>query len=230
MPPSSTVTERMRNQVRIWEGQGDHRSIFLSCYALMTENMLSALDQGRFEDVEWVDRLLHRFAGYYFDALSCYERGKDPVPPVWHQVHESSTRRPLHVLQHLLLGMNAHINFDLVLTLDELLEQDWCALGSSDRARRHADHLLVNDVIAETIDEVQDRVVERYDPRLDWLDRLLGRLDERLLSAVVTHWRDDVWKEAVGLIECSDRGDRTSRITSLERDVLDRGRLILRFG
>ena len=36
--------------------------------------MLVALEQGSFEDVEWVDRLLHRFADYYFDALSCYER------------------------------------------------------------------------------------------------------------------------------------------------------------
>jgi hypothetical protein len=40
----------------------------------MTEKMLVALEQGSFEDVEWVDRLLHRFADYYFDALSCYER------------------------------------------------------------------------------------------------------------------------------------------------------------
>lgn len=225
-----TVCSRMRGQVLRWEEEEDRRSIFLSCYALMTENMLSALESGRFQDRAWVDRLLHRFADYYFDALGAYERGEGPIPEVWRQVHEASRRRPLHVLQHLLLGMNAHINYDLVLTLDELLRPEWCELDPEDRARRRADHRMVDAVIAETIDLVQDTVVERHDPLMEWADRLMGPLDERILSGLVTRWRAEVWDRAVQLVDCEAADRREGLRRALEGEVLQRGDLLLRFG
>ena len=221
------VTSRMREQVRRWEEEGDPRSIFLSCYALMTDNMLQALSAGRFQDRAWVDRLLHRFAGYYFDALACYDCGDRATPEVWRQVHEASCTRPLHVMQHLLLGMNAHINYDLVLTLDDLLRPEWVSLGDRGRERRLHDHRRVNDIIAETIDVVQDTVVERHDPALDVADRLLGRLDERLLSRLVTRWREEVWEKAVDLLEEPADPIRERRRRDLELEVLRRGELLL---
>ena len=230
MPSPSSVAARMRDQVHLWEEAGDGRSVFLSCYALMTENMLASLEAGRFRDDAWVDRLLHRFADYYFDALTCYDCGDDPTPEVWRQVHEASRRRPLHVLQHLLMGMNAHINYDLVLTLDELLRPEWITLDEDHRELRLADHREVNAVIAETIDEVQDTVVERYEPLMDLADRLLGRWDERLLAGLVTHWREEVWKRALRLLGDPEPEGREARVRALERDVLRRGELLLRLG
>ncbi|MEJ2540921.1 MAG: DUF5995 family protein [Gemmatimonadota bacterium] len=231
MSPHATVTDRMRHQIRQWEDQGDRRAIFLSCYALMTDNMLAALHGGRFQDTAWVERLLHRFAGYYFDALDCYDCGEPPAPQVWRQVHEASRHRPLHVLQHLLLGMNAHINYDLVLTLDELLRPEWGSLDEADRRKRLADHRQVNAIIAETIDLVQDSVVERHDPALEIADLLLGPFDERILSLLVSRWREEVWEKAVELLKCPERGGRRRGIRSrLEADVLRRGELLLRFG
>ena len=193
----------------------------------MTEKMLGALAEGRFRDPAWVERLLHRFADYYFDALVCFDCGDEPPPEVWRQVHAASCGGSLHVLQHLLLGMNAHINYDLVLTLDDLLRPEWTALDDDGRAVRLHDHRRVNDVIAETIDVVQDTVVERHDPALDWIDRMLGRLDERLLSRLVTGWREEVWERAVDLLEEPAPQARTRRRLELEREVLRRGELLL---
>ena len=231
MSLSPPVTERMRHQILQWEGQGDARAIFLSCYALMTENMLAAVRGVRFQDTAWVHRLLHRFAGYYFEALDCYDCGDDPTPRVWRQVHDASRHRPLHVLQHLLLGMNAHINYDLVLTLDELLRPEWLRLDEAGRRKRLQDHRQVNTIIAETIDEVQDSVVERHDPVLEVADVLLGPLDERILSLLVTHWREEVWEKAVDLLNCPAGGGGRGRLQSqMEEEVLRRGELLLRFG
>jgi hypothetical protein len=127
--------------------------------------------------------------------------------------------------------MNAHINYDLVLTLDEMLRPEWDRLSEAERGMRLADHRLVNAVIAETIDVVQDSVVERHDPALEIADVILGPLDERILSLLVTRWREEVWERAVDLLECPERGGRRGELLRrLEEEVLRRGDLLLRFG
>lgn len=219
MNEETGVVSRMHRQVKQWEAAGDHRAIFLSCYAMMTENMLKAIESGRFRDGPWVSALLHRFADYYFDALECYDCG-DKVPEAWRQVYEATLHQKLHVLQHLLLGVNAHINYDLVLTLYEMLRAEWPSLSTEGRQRRRADHLMVNQVIAETIDQVQDEVVERYDPFMDIIDRLLGRMDERFLSALVSNWRGEVWENVLGMLACRSAEEREELRRKVEAGVL----------
>jgi len=62
---------------------------------------------------------------------------------------------------------------------------------------RYADHCKVNVMIAQTIDAVQDQVIERYDPKMDLVDRLMGSLDEWLISRLIAGWRDRVWRNAL---------------------------------
>lgn len=217
------LLQKMNEQVRFWEEQDDMRVVFLKCYSMMTENMLEAIREQRFNDNAWVERLLHRFAEYYFEALACYDCG-DAVPLVWQKVHEASAQRKLHVLQHLLLGVNAHINYDLVLTLDEILRDEWDSLSEEERSNRYADHCMVNRIIGETIDAVQDEVVEDISPYMDMIDKLMGRQDERLLLRLIAEWRDDVWEKAAALVCCTDASSRESFRQDLEKSVLSRAR------
>lgn len=220
------MLDRMEVKIREWEGNNDPRSIFLSCYRLMTGNMLKGIEQGRFHDREWVMTLLHRFADYYFDALVCYDCGEEDTPEAWHYVHDVGQRKKLHVLQNLLLGINAHINYDLVLTIYDMLAPEWDQLTEEQREHRFLDHCTVNVIIAETIDRVQDEVVERHDPAMDWIDRAFGRLDEKLLSYMITRWRHEVWEQAVGLLQCECEEDREVFRQELQREVLQRARKI----
>lgn len=220
------VLDRMRRQLRRWEDEGDLRSIFLGCYSMMTENMLHAVDRGRFRDPEWVDRLLHRFADYYFDALTAYDAGDPSVPRAWKSVHTASTRSELHVLQHLLLGVNAHINYDLVLTLCDMLGAEWDALDGSDLALRREDHLTVNEVIAETVDAVQDEVVEKHEPVMKLLDFALGGVDERFLTALISSWRHQVWDRTEAMLRADSPEARESLRLQVEEEVLRLGRSI----
>ena len=157
----------------------------------MTENMLVAIEENKFNDNEWVAQLLHRFADYYFDALTCYNCG-DVTPAVWSEVHKAAATKKLHVIQHLLLGVNAHINYDLVLSLYDMLAPEWNSLSDEMREKRYQDHCLVNATIGATIDKVQDEVVEKYAPRMNVVDRVMGRLDEMLLLKLISEWRDSV--------------------------------------
>jgi broad-specificity NMP kinase len=206
-----------------WEARGDRRAVFLQCYQLMTANMLTAVAERRFGDNEWVERLLHRFADYYFEALACFDCG-DQVPLVWQGVHAAAAGRELHVLQHLLLGVNAHINYDLVLTLHELLRPEWASLSEEVRKRRYQDHRLVNTIIAETIDRVQDEVVEQYAPAMELVDRALGRLDEKILTGLITRWREAVWGHALTLLECTNASQQEQQRRQVETSVLRNAR------
>ncbi len=220
------ITDRMLHQVARWRAQQDRRAIFLECYAMMTANMLDGVEAGRFLDREWVTRLLHHFADYYFIALDQYEAADPQTPAVWQEAFAQTRKRKLFSLQDLFLGINAHINFDLVFTLADLLEPEWGAMAPADRRRRYEDHCRVNDIIAETIDRVQDEVIEQQTPWLDLVDRLFGRLDERSISALLIHWREEVWSQATRYVETPPAG-RPDLQQLIEKKALQRGRRLL---
>lgn len=204
----------MTDQIGRWEVQGDQRALFLSCYCMMTSNMFHAIHQQEFEDSIWVDRLLHRFADYYFEALEAFERDPASAPEVWQIAHYGAHDPHLYALQRLLLGVNAHINYDLVLTLVDLLEDEWTELREEKSTIRYVDYCQVNAIIGRTIDAVQDELIEPAMPVMRLLDQVLGRLDEMLISRLITSWREVTWQHAVSLLESADADDR-ARLTLL---------------
>jgi hypothetical protein len=221
------LLSQMQNQVVQWESTADRRAIFLSCYCMMTGNMLQGIEAGEFHDRIWVDRLLHRFAEYYFIALNGYEKSASDLPQVWRLAFDASRQPGTQTLQNLLLGVNAHINYDLVLTLAELLDNEWDRLAADMRGQRYADHCHVNDVIGRTIDRVQDQVVEQWTPGLDMVDRLLGPLDEWMTSRLISHWREQVWQNAIKMISLPEMAKRDQFRRQVELDAYRRGEAIL---
>lgn len=215
------VLDQMQAQIELWGSKNDPRNTFLRCYQLMTGNMLKAVDLGRFSDGPWVKRLLVRFADYYFDAVDGFERGTE-CPKVWCEAFDLTLNRNLHVLQSLLLGINAHINYDLVFCLAELLETEWPTLTPSQRILRLEDHRMVNQIIGETIDQVQDEIIEQESRHMDLVDRLFGRLDERLLSVLVTSWREKVWESSVCWLEESTYPGKELVQQKVEKEALEK--------
>jgi hypothetical protein len=226
MPEALTVTERMQVQLQQWENDSDRRAVFLSCYRLMTNNMLQAIQASEFHDREWVDNLLNHFAGYYFNALEAYEQASPRTPEVWQIAYDAARQPKTEVLQNLMLGVNAHINYDLVLALVDMLEPEWAQLSEERRQQRYADHCHVNEVIGRTVDSVQASVVEPLEPALEVVDELLGPIDEWMTSKLLTHWRDMVWKQALSLIE-SDSQQRERLRQQVEIETLRRAQAIL---
>lgn len=220
--------DRMQSCICRWEEGGDARSVFLSCYAMMSSNMLAAIEAGDFHDCNWVRRLLVHFADYYFIALDAYDAGDDDqLPAVWRRTHDAARRAETLALQNLLLGVNAHINYDLVLATADLLEEEWPGLSPDARRQRQEDYNHVNEIIARTVDAVQDDVLERRQPVLQLVDAILGPVDEWLISHQITHWRNDVWAEAVRRVEIADADERERHRRSVETNAL---RWTQRFG
>jgi AcrR family transcriptional regulator len=212
------LLEEMKRCVAQWEEQQDQRAIFLSCYALMTENMLEAIEAGEFRDPGWVAALLEHFAEYYFHALTAYEQDPRTTPRVWNYAFTAANHPETNVLAKLILGVNAHINYDLVFAVADMLESEWADLSAEQRGLRHQDHSHVNAIIARTIESVQDQVVERYDSRYALVDELMGPLDEWATAKLIAEWREHVWQSATRWLAAKDETERQAVKAHVENE------------
>lgn len=222
------ITQRMQQQIDSWKAAADQRSDFLRCYQMMTENMLTAIEAGEFHDPGWVDSLLDHFADYYFIALDAYEQDPSGTPAVWRITFDSTCQPDALVLQNLLLGVNAHINYDLIYALEDMLSPDWQYLNPQQRQERYDDHCHVNAMIRDTIDSVQDTIIEADLPVMALVDTLLGQTDEWIVGRLITRWRDEVWEQAQSLLAAANEQDRLRLNHDIEQEALQRAKIILR--
>jgi hypothetical protein len=236
--PTDPTVARMQALIDQWSGTvkgehgfprqpEDHRAIFLHCYLLMTVNMLAAIQRQEFHDPAWVDRLLHIFARFYFTALDAFDQDPADASPVWELAFEATRHPGTLALQHLLLGVNAHINYDLIMALVEILEPEWAGLTEDQRAQRYADHCQVNHVISRTVDLVEKEVIDPEMPVMRIVDTVVGRhLEDAVVSDLLGHWREIVWHHATRLLDLKDAEEREKLVKHYEREVLEIGEVI----
>lgn len=223
----NNLLQRMTNEYSGWENAGDQRHVFLHCYTLMSRNMYLSIQKKHFSDPDWVSILLVRFSDYYFDALDLYQSNHSNVPSVWKQAHDAAKNSDTHVLQNLLLGVNAHINYDLPLALYDCMEHEWLHFQKDNIELRKNDHDLVNRIISNSIDDVQDSIIKPISPTLAVLDKLMGRMDEWLLSKMIISWRSDVWNISQLLLEAQTPELREEIRQRQEHQVLKRGEQLI---
>jgi len=123
----------------------DARGHFPAMYARVTERVGAAVRQGRFADGPALEAFVDVFAALYLRAVD------DPGRPrCWQAAHDAAADRRHLVVQHLLLGINAHVNHDLALAVVD-------AAGDRDLAHVRPDFDAVNDVLAEAyVDVLRD--------------------------------------------------------------------------
>src|SRR4051794_27895562 len=121
---------------------------FLSTYTRTTRAVGAALEDGRFEDPFWVEDWDIVFADLYLDALRAYRADPASAPRPWRVAFTADPSLP--PVAHLLLGMNAHINYDLPQALIAAIPAgDFDDAHVMDRRRR--DHVRIDEVLAERV-------------------------------------------------------------------------------
>ncbi|MFW5917995.1 MAG: DUF5995 family protein, partial [Haloferacaceae archaeon] len=113
----------------------------------------------------------------------------------WQIGFASSLRGETLVAQDALLGINAHINYDLTYALREVSIDP-------DRDAKRADHDRINEVLEQLTDVVQTVLVSVYAAAgVAEADAALGRLDERLTLVGLERSRTFAWRNAVLLTD-----------------------------
>lgn len=85
---------------------------FAALYNRVTQAVREGIRKGEFDDGARMERLDVTFANRYLTAYDQYRAGELPSRS-WQKAFEAAENPDLVVLQHLLIGMNAHINLDL---------------------------------------------------------------------------------------------------------------------
>jgi hypothetical protein len=94
-----------------WEQQS-RIGYFAALYRRVTLAVRDGLDSGSFHNGPLMERLDVVFASRYLDALAAYQSGGTPSRS-WKLAFVACGDNRRLILQHLLAGMNAHINLDL---------------------------------------------------------------------------------------------------------------------
>jgi len=194
--PYASVDEsdrRLDELLEAFEARDDRRSMFLTVYSRVTEAVGKRIDRGGFEEPDWVADYLVTFANLYREAVHDFEAGNlNALADPWQLAFEAAEQEGYHALQHVALDINAHINYDLALALDEVgIERN--------RGRKRADHAAVNEVLGRLVDGNQDRLAEKYDPSIAAIDESLGDLDDLFSILTIDKCRGSAWRTAVAL-------------------------------
>ena len=200
------------------QSKGDKRGYFLAIYQAETVHVRNGISQGRFLRPDLIEALAVNFARRYLDAFYSYDEHM-PVTRAWFGAFKAAHRSQPSVLQHILMGINAHINLDLGLSVAKTVPNGQLELIEADFEK-------INILIAEMTDVIQERI-SLVSPWMKWVDRLGGRVDEYLFRKLVEFSRDRAWDVAKEL-QTTDRQTYEFLVDDLDDQVYQLGRTILR--
>ncbi len=196
---------RLQELQSAFESRNDRRAVFLSIYTEMTGAVAERIQAERFTDPEWVGEYLVAFANLYRQAVRDYETGDlSSLADPWQLAFEAAENGDSLILQDALLGVNAHINYDLALAVDE-------AGVRPDQQTKYADHSRITDVISMVINDAQESLVEYGADGIETIDESLGQLDEHVMVLTIDECRDSAWRTAVALHSKSRTRRRLAR-------------------
>ena len=183
--------------------------LFAAMYRQTTIAVGRGIDAGAFDDGERMGRFITHFAGRYLAAYHALQAGGEPTRS-WKVAFAATQRTDTVILQHLILGINAHINLDLGIVAAQMAPGDTIA-------GLHADFNRINNVLGNLAPAVQD-CIGRFSPLLHVLFRVGGKKDDEMLNFSFEVARDEAWSQAVTLAHL-DPVVASTTIDSLDRKV-----------
>ncbi len=215
------VLIRMDQIVAECKAQQSRIGYFAVLYRQVTRRVRDGILAGEFEDNPRMEVLDVLFAKRFIDAYELWKSGCKPTES-WRLAFEASKNSGNLVLQHLFLGINAHINLDLGIAASETM------LGK-DLAGIQGDFNKINAVLAELVDGVKTNI-SAVSPIFGWLIPLAKGKDEMLLNFSIQIARDGAWKYAGEYHADQDKtfqiSDRDRNISKLAQKLINPGKFL----
>ncbi|MBP0904835.1 DUF5995 family protein [Mariniflexile gromovii] len=196
---------------------------FAALYQKVTIAVKEKLNTNYFDDDARMEQLDIIFANRYIVAYYNYKLGKKNTKS-WEVAFELSKNNDLIVLQHLILGMNAHINLDLGIAATEVSD-------ASSIQHLQADFYKINDLLASLVDDVKNDLSMIWRP-LVWILKRVKKIDNFLINFSMGIARDGAWKFANELVlekenfnEAQCTALRDDKIAILSEQILCKGTL-----
>jgi Family of unknown function (DUF5995) len=192
------------------------QAYFAVLYRQMTAAVKQGIEQGQFQDGQRMEKLDVLFAKRYTDAWYAFQK-KESITRSW-QLAFAAAEKPLTVIQHLLLGINTHINLDLGIA---------AALTSPGQKifELESDFNRINDVIAELSGSMQQKL-ERICWPMKMLTRIANGSEKAVLNFSIEKARKAAWANSVALALAHDDWDQ-HHIPAMDHTVALLGQKII---
>lgn len=194
---------------------------FAILYRQVTRRVQEGILRGEFEDNPRMEKLDVLFAKRFIDAYELWRGGQKPTQS-WFLAFEASKNSSHLVLQHLFLGINAHINLDLGISASEIME-------GKNIAGIQGDFNKINAVLAELVDGVKANI-STVSLAFGWLMPLAKGRDEMLLNFSIQLARNGAWKFAGEYHASVDKKliikDRDKNISALAGKLINPGKFL----
>lgn len=217
-PPKSLeeVIEDIADVVRDAKGSGSRVGFFAAMYSGVTVQVRAGVESGLFEDGPRMERMATTFAARYLDALHQFRRG-NRTSRCWDFAFRSAEMwRPL-ILQHLLLGINAHINLDLGIAAAQT------SPGDELRDLRN-DFVEINRVLSRQVEGIRETIGD-LSPWIGLLDQVDPNAGRAIVNFSIQRAREQAWTVAELLAGLPEEG-WPGHIDVLDRNALSLARLV----
>lgn len=195
----------------------DAAGYFAALYLKVTRCVKVGIANREFEDGPRMEKLDVIFASRFLDAYDGWKR-KQPVTASWQKTFDITTGYWPIVLQHLMMGMNAHINLDLGIA----------AAAVSKNGNIHAlqhDFNKINQILSSLVAEVQENLASIW-PRLKWILQRTKNVDDFLVDFSMQLSRDGAWKFAVSIAGKND-ADLAIMIKARDKIIAEKTKLVM---
>lgn len=184
------VVARLDGLIRENEATQNKAGYFTALYKRMTVAVAEGILKNQFDDGPRMEKLDIAFAQRFFDAYDCYH-SQLACTTSWKNVFDACNNDELIVLQHLLLGINTHINLDLAIAAASV------APGKNIDALQN-DFNRINSVISSLVADVQEALTQVWWP-MRMLTKISNGRQDAILNFSIDKARATSWANAVML-------------------------------
>ena len=182
-----SIIEQMDTIIQRCINEKSKLGYFAVLYKGVTTEVKAKIKIGYFDDNERMQKLVIVFAGRYLDAINRFWNKEHPSKS-WLVAFETTQLNSPIILQHLMLGMNAHINLDLAIATAEVAPKESIANIKNDFNK-------IMNILSNMIDGVKIRL-ESVSPSIKIFDWVGGNSDEKIAGFTINKSRDLAWNTA----------------------------------
>ncbi|MCB9761831.1 MAG: hypothetical protein H6739_18520 [Alphaproteobacteria bacterium] len=192
---------------------------FAALYRRVTRTIHDLLGKDYFDDDARMEHLDVVFAGRWLAAVDDYVRRGPGCTAPWTVAIDAVADRRLIILQHLLVGMNAHIELDLGVACAEVAPGD--ALASL-----HADFLRINKVLA-VLSPLVEKEIGDLSPAIHLAEKVGRVVEKPIVDTGMLVARTTAWSLAKHLapLPPAERApaiaDRAAQVARWGRDIVE---------
>jgi Family of unknown function (DUF5995) len=186
------VIEALDSIITQSENNNDTAGYFAALYRKVTIRVKQGIANNEFEDGERMEQLDVIFANRYIDAYFAWKQ-KQPITASWKKAFDITTNYWPIVLQHLLMGINAHINLDLGIAAAAISN------GKNINALQN-DFNKINTILSSLVAEVKNELADIW-PTLKWILKRTKKVDDFMIDFSMKLSREGAWQFAVSIAD-----------------------------